>query len=140
MRSLLVGLLPALALAAAPPADNPNLLGTRWSLLAIDGAPVTAVQAADPHLQLHPGTQKLSAFGGCNRLQGRYTQHGIQLALTALASTRMACAPAVMQQEQRVIELLGTVDGYRIEGQVLSLLQGDAVRLSFKAAAPKSPK
>jgi heat shock protein HslJ len=75
-------------------------------------------------------------------LRGRYTQRGTQLALTALATTRMACPQ--MQQEQRFIELLGAADAYRIEGQVLSLLQGDKVRITFTATPDKkklaSPK
>ena len=72
---------------------------------------------------------------GCNKLRGRYTQRGTQLALTALATTRMACPQ--IQQEQRFIELLGAADAYRIEGQVLSLLQGETVRITFKASPVK---
>lgn len=132
-RSLLLGLWP-LAVLAAPPADNPLLVDTRWHLQALDGTPVAAGQGGEPlSLQLQSGSQKLSGFAGCNRLQGRYTQRGTQLALTALGTTRMACPQPVQQQEQRFIELLGAVDGYRIEGRVMSLLQGETVRLSFKA-------
>ena len=54
-----------------------------------------------------------------------------------VASTRMACPQ--MQQEQRFIELLGAADAYRIEGQVLSLLQGETVRITFKAISVKTP-
>jgi heat shock protein HslJ len=137
LRPLLMGLLPAVSMAAAP-ADNPPLPDTRWALQALDGSPVLTGPGAAPHLVLHASTQKLSGFAGCNRLQGRYTQRGTQLALTALASTRMACPPPQMQQEQRFIELLGAADGYRIEGQTMSLLQGETVRLTFiKTAAVK---
>jgi len=82
---------------------------------------------------LHAGTQHITGFAGCNHLRGRYTQRGTQLALSALASTRKACAQPQMRQEQRFIELLGAADAYRIEGRTLSLLQGDTVRLSFTA-------
>lgn len=129
-------LLPVMSLAAAP-ADNPPLPDTHWALQALEGAPVLAGPGAAPHLVLHARTQKLSGFAGCNRLQGRFTQRGTQLALTALASTRMACPPPQMQQEQRFIELLGAADGYRIEGQTMSLLQGETVRLTFVKAAAK---
>jgi heat shock protein HslJ len=137
LRFLMIGLLPAVSMAAAP-ADNPPLPDTHWTLQTLDGAPVFANKGSVPHLVLHASTQKLSGSAGCNRLQGRYTQRGTQLALTALASTRMACAPLLMQQEQRFIELLGLAGAYRIEGQTMSLLQGETVRLTFiKTAAAK---
>jgi heat shock protein HslJ len=99
----------------------------------MEGQPVASVPAQRPaHLVLHAASQRLSGFTGCNTLRGRYTQRGTQLALTALASTRMACPQ--MPQEQRFIELLGAADAYRVEGQVLSLLQGEVVRITFQAS------
>ncbi|MBT9523758.1 MAG: META domain-containing protein [Rhizobacter sp.] len=132
----------ALAASPAVPSGNAALRDTHWVLQAQEGEPL-ASEPAQPaaHLVLHAASQRLSGFAGCNTLRGRYTQQGTQLALTALASTRKACPQ--MQQEQRFIELLGAADGYRIEGQVLSLLQGATVRATFKATTVKksaSPK
>jgi heat shock protein HslJ len=122
-------------LAASPPAPTGNspLRNTHWALQTLDGTAAEITTSLQPavHLVLHAASQRLSGFAGCNSLRGRYTQRGTQLALTALASTRMACPQ--MPQEQRFIELLGAADAYRIEGQVLSLLQGDTVRITFKA-------
>lgn len=127
--------LPALA-APAGASDNARLRDTRWAVQTLDGTPVLPA-AAGPnlHLVLHARSQQLSGFAGCNRLRGRYTQRGTQLALKALSSTRMACPQ--MQQEQRFLELLAAADAYRIEGQVLSLLQGDVVRVTFGTPGPK---
>jgi len=136
---LIAALWPVVA-SAAPPASaasagNLRLRDTRWVLQSLNGAPVARLeQGAATHLVLHAASQHLSGFAGCNGLRGRYTQRGTQLALSALASTRKVCSPPLMQQEQRFIELLGSADAYRIEGQTLSLLQGEVVRLSFKAA------
>lgn len=142
-RSAALGLMavvwPVLVSAApAAPAGNTRLRDTRWVLQSLDGVPVKPpAQAAAAHLVLRAASQHLSGFTGCNSIRGRYTQRGTQLALSALASTRKACPAPLMQQEQRLFELLGTADAYRIEGRVLSLLQGETVRLSFTAAAQK---
>jgi heat shock protein HslJ len=133
---------PALGLAAAPApeAGNALLLNTYWAAQTVDGAPlITPVDrsAGKVHLVLHAGSQHLSGFAGCNRIRGRYTQRGTQLALSAIAAARRACAAPEMQQEQKLIALLGTVDAYRIEGPVLSLLQGDVVRVTLTATKAK---
>lgn len=121
-------------LAAAT--TNLTLRDTRWVLQTLDGTPAApAHKGAEVYLVLNAGSQHLSGYAGCNRFRGRYTQRGTQLALKTISSTRMACP--LMAQEQRLIEGLGAADGYRIEGQVLSLLQGEVVRVTFSAAGVK---
>ncbi|MEO8153168.1 MAG: META domain-containing protein [Rhizobacter sp.] len=124
--------------AAAPPAasaSNVTLRDTRWVVQTLDGGPLpAAAKASDVHLVLHASTQHLSGFTGCNRLRGRYTQSGTRLALSAASSSRIACSPALMQQEQRLLDVLTAADAYRIEGPVLSLMQGETVRITFKAS------
>ncbi len=126
-----------LAAAATPPATaNLKLRDTRWVLQTLDGTPAApANKGAKVHLVLGSGSQHLSGFAGCNRIRGRYTQRGTQLVLKAISSTRRACPQ--MAQEQRLIALLGVTDAYRIEGKVLSLMQGEAVRATFSAAGVK---
>ncbi len=134
------GALSPVVLAALPPAPtgNATLRDTHWVLQSLEGQPVASAPAQPAaHLVLHAASQRLSGFAVCNTLRGRYTQRGTQLALTALASTRKACTPPQMQQEQRFIELLGAANAYRVEGQVLSLLQGETVRITFKATDVK---
>lgn len=126
-------LVPAQAATPSPAAaNNAKLRDTHWVVQTLDGEPLPAT-ASDVHLVLHASDQHLSGFTGCNRLRGRYTQSGTQLVLKALSNTRMACSPGLMQQEQRLLESLGAADAYRIEGRVLSLLQGETVRITFKA-------
>lgn len=130
-------LLPVLSTAAppAPSSTNAPLRETHWVAQTLDGVPLAA-PAAGPrlHLVLHARTQHLSGFAGCNRLGGRYTQRGTQLALSARATTRKACPEPQMQQERQFVQLLGVADAYRVEGRMLSLLQGDAVRVTFLQA------
>lgn len=121
--------------ASAPSSTNTPLRDTRWALQTIDGTPATASSKRGKlQLSLRGASQHLSGFAGCNTLQGRYIQRGTALALKPLATTRMACEPELMQQEARFLQTLASVDGYRIEGRQLSLLQGDVVKLTFLAS------
>ncbi|MBL0728891.1 META domain-containing protein [Piscinibacter sp. HJYY11] len=126
---------PASASAAGATAfGNVALRDTRWALQTLDGAPVAAAGARGPvQLTLRSTSQHLTGFAGCNTLRGRYTQRGTSIALKPLATTRMACAPEVMEQEARLLQALASIDSYRIEGRQLSLMQADVVKLTFQA-------
>jgi heat shock protein HslJ len=134
-----LSLAPALwAAPASAPASNTPLRDTRWTLQTIEGTPAAASHSrGQAQLSLRAASQHLSGFAGCNTLSGRYIQRGTSLVLKPLATTRMACEPQAMQQETRFLQALATVDTYRIEGRQLSLLQGDVVKLTFVASAPR---
>jgi len=118
------------------PELNARLTGTRWTLQTLDGATQAAVAGGTPvQLQLSAKPPRLAGHTGCNRLMGRYVHRGTLLTITPLGTTRMACAEPQMKQEQAVLAMLAKVDGYRIENQTLSLLQGEAVRSTWKSAA-----
>jgi heat shock protein HslJ len=127
------------AVGDTPAEPNARLRDTRWSLQSLDGQ--AAVAGSDsrtlPYLVLRAKSQHLEGSTGCNRVKGRYTQRGTELALKTLATTRMACAPELMQQEQRLLEVLASTDGYRIEGRVLSLMKADVVKVTFSAPAAR---
>lgn len=129
----------ACAQATETAEPNARLRDTRWSLQSLEGQAVVAGADArtQPYLVLRGKSQHLEGSAGCNRVKGRYTQRGTELALKALATTRMACAPELMQQEQRLLDTLAGTDSYRIEGRVLSLLKGDVVKVTFSAPASK---
>jgi heat shock protein HslJ len=117
---------------------NALLTGTRWTLQTLDGAAQPPAAGATPvQLVLNRETQRLSGHTGCNRLMGRFTQRGTLLTLSPLGTTRMACAEPAMKQEQAVLKMLGEIDGYRVENRTLSLLQGEVVRATWSAPAPK---
>lgn len=52
---------------------------------------------------------RVSGRGSCNRYTAAYSLTGEGMTISAPASTRMACAPALMQQEQRFFDLLAQV-------------------------------
>jgi heat shock protein HslJ len=138
------------AAAAAPATAPAPLRGTTWTL----AAPVSGAAAAGsgtaapgkagrgPFLQLDPQSDRYSGHAGCNRIMGRYVLEGPSLRLLTGASTRMACLEeARMQQEQAFLAALAQVQGWRLQGTRLQLLDaGGQVLLTLQdGAAPAAP-
>lgn len=72
----------------------------------VDGSPVTLLFGTDG---------SLSGDASCNRLIARYSVRGARIRITPAGTTMMACAPVLMDQERRLIGLLGAVKRYRID-------------------------
>ena len=64
-----------------------------------------------------PGT--LVGSGGCNRYFAGYKIEGDNIKIEPIASTNMACLPAVMEQEGRYIKALQEAYRIRVEGAFL---------------------
>lgn len=123
--------------APAPrPMNSPPLRGTLWKLQALqDGSgPSLSTPDRPAELLLAADEERVSGTGGCNRLMGGFRLNGEQLSFSRLASTQMACDPAVMAFELRYADALGRVRRWSIEKQNL-LLQDERGRtlLLFRA-------
>lgn len=68
----------------------------------------------------------VTGSGGCNRMRGQATIAGTSLTFGAMAGTRMACSPAVMDQESKFLSALETVRGFKIDTQQHKLVLLDA--------------
>ena len=68
------------------------------------------------------GDQRVAGSTGCNRYTAPMTATDTSLRVGVIAMTRMACPPAVMDQETRFTAALEIARGYRQEGDVLTLL------------------
>lgn len=80
-----------------------RLIGTQWRLEDLGGAGVLdRVQATLGFPQ--PG--RIAGNGSCNRFAGTISDNGGKLQVGALAATRMACAPAVGDQEAKFLAAL----------------------------------
>lgn len=125
----------ALLLAActgAPERAGPEaggIVGPVWVVeeiagAAVDGeAPITLQLGADG---------RASGRGGCNGYGGSYTLAGDALHFGPLVATKMACAPAVMDQEQRYFDTLAQVARYAVADDGALLLEteeGKEIRL-----------
>jgi heat shock protein HslJ len=137
--TLLCSLVAAAAAADPLPDLNATLAGTRWTLQTLGGEAQAQVAGGTPvQLKLDAASQHLSGHTGCNRLMGRFVQRGTLLTLSPLGTTRAGCAEPAMKQEQAVLKMLREIDGYRVENRTLSLLQGEVVRATWGAPAPKA--
>lgn len=71
----------------------------------------------------------MSGTGGCNRITGGYTADGDALSFSAIASTKMLCEAAVMDQEAVIVAALEATASFSIEGTTLSLSDADGAFL-----------
>lgn len=120
-----------------PLADS-TLRGTYWKLVRLGDSPVVAApKQREAHLILANDTLRVSGSGGCNRLSGGFELEGDRLRFSRMAGTMMACLDG-MEQEKRLLDVLGQVERYRIRGSHLDLMDAQGVVIArFEAVALK---
>lgn len=113
-----------------------TLSNTYWKVTIIGAEPVHVVPGTrEPHIVLQDTPEpRFRATAGCNRLIGSYHLDGETLTFGSGASTRMACPPPLDMLEARLLAVLEATRGYRLEGQMLDLLDGNGASLATLAA------
>lgn len=104
---------PAAEPAPAPPSAQPaaSLQGTEWVVERLGEAPLVE----GSRVTLRFGAEgRLSGKASCNGYSAGYTLEGQRLTVSQPASTRMACAEPLMEQEQRFFELLEGTQRYEL--------------------------
>ncbi len=81
---------------------------------------------------------ELNGSAGCNSYFGRYGVNNMEIGITEVGSTLMACADeALMQQETAYLNVLREVASYRVQEDQLELLNADdEVILTFGVLEP----
>lgn len=104
-----------------PMAQAPASIAGSWRLanMTEDPFPTPMVPVGDLTVEFANG--KVFGSGGCNRFNGGYKTTGNQVAIGPLASTFMACEPAVMQQETRFLAALQGAQRYEVNDQGLQI-------------------
>lgn len=117
-----------------PEADRP-LAGTTWHLTTlIDGdAASSTVAGTEPTLVVDDLAGRISGTTGCNQFGGPADFAEGTVEIGDLVSTKMACDPAVMDQETFVFEVLGAAATWEIEGTRLRITAPDGRALEFTA-------
>ena len=82
-------------------------------------------------VQFHPDG-KVSGFAGCNRFFGTFVATDTTLDARPLATTRMACPDAIMQQEMAFLRKIEGATGYLISGHRMTLEGSDAIVLQLE--------
>lgn len=86
----------------------------------VDGATTSEITFA---------TGNISGNAGCNNFNATYTLDGDQINVTPIASTRMACTPALSAQEQMVFEALQTAQTVTFQGRDLIIYHASGTLL-----------
>jgi len=102
----------------------------QYQITEIEGEAIVADSKPEFSLS-EDGT--LSGNTGCNNFSGKYQWVGTALSIGEMASTRKMCAPALMGQEQKLLGLLSSVKGAKLDGLDL-VLTGDAKNPLVRAA------
>ena len=125
-------LLTACALPGAPGAAP--LVGSEWRLKDLGGRGVLdRVQAT----LAFPEAGRVAGNSSCNRFFGSYTLMQDRIALGQLAGTRMACAPAVDEQETRYLDALQKAQRLEVQGTTMLMhVQGLEKPLRFVRTKP----
>jgi heat shock protein HslJ/uncharacterized lipoprotein YbaY len=98
------------------------LQGDEWVVEDIDGGGIIDRS----RVTLNFGADgRLWGRASCNAYQGDYTLTGESLTLALSATTRMACAPALMDQESKVFALLARVQAFELDPTGALLLKVD---------------
>jgi heat shock protein HslJ len=129
MRQLLFALMIAVPGFAAAQAHAQATPAGKWVAEEIGGSRVGGGQQTTLEL-----TDDGRAFGsgGCNRYRGTAEFDATSITFKPLASTKMACEAAVMEQETRFHKAVEQVKSWRIDGAThkLSLLDGNGAVLA----------
>lgn len=93
--------------------DSKSLLtGAEWQVQKIDNEKVIG----EARITLHfTDDGKLHGRTGCNLYNGGYQMTGEGISIRALSQTRMTCTPSIMKQEQTLLNVLQTVERFRID-------------------------
>ncbi|UZH09161.1 MULTISPECIES: META domain-containing protein [unclassified Halomonas] len=132
-RLALYGFIGALLITAgcsSAPIDSPDgtyhpdepLINTYWKLVTLDGEPVvTDENFREAHVVLHQDGSRLAGATGCNTLMGSYRVENEQITFNKIASTKMACSTAQMNNEQGFLAALKQVATWNVDGAMLVL-------------------
>ena len=116
--------------APAPDAPSSSALTSQgaWRLSTASAADGAALLPAGSDYRLQFVDDRISVFGGCNRMSGRYTVADGTLRVQTLAATRMACPEPRMQNDATLARLLE-------QPLTMSLLETQPLQLRLKTPA-----
>jgi heat shock protein HslJ/uncharacterized lipoprotein YbaY len=109
------------------------LQGAEWVVEDINGAGV--IDGSRVTLNFVSG-QRISGRASCNAYTGAYTLTGETLTISNTGVTMMACAPALMQQENLFLDVLKNVQGFALAADgALILRAGDGRTVTARRAS-----
>lgn len=124
----------SLVRSAEPPL--PSLVGSEWVAEDLGGRGVhDRIQST----LRFDSTTRVSGSGGCNRYTGALAEVDGTLHIGQLASTRMACPPALLDQETRFLIALAKTARLERRDDTLTLFGADGARLATLTLLTPAP-
>jgi heat shock protein HslJ len=117
----LIALLLSTLVTAASLAATASMIG-KWRIVAISG--IDSVDVSRTQADFAADGRFASTIG-CNRIAGKFTIHGTQIAFGPMAATRMACIPPLDQLERQYLGALAAVRSYHLKYGALIFLGAD---------------
>jgi heat shock protein HslJ len=105
--------------AAAHASADPALTGTAWLAETIMGRPVIDYSASTIAFE---ADGRVQGRGGCNRYFGTAAIDGERVSFGAMGATKMACVPALMDQETRFFQALASAERWSFDEHGLLLI------------------
>ena len=130
-------LLASTSLAMETNQTTATLPGTAWQVTTFAGqAPL-----ADHAITFEFDTEgNIAGDASCNRFGGTCTIEGNTMKIGPLRSTRRACEPEIMRQEQKFLALLATMTAWEIAAEDTLVLRGEdgEIRAKRRAETPEN--
>ncbi|MCI1754226.1 MAG: META domain-containing protein [Flavobacteriales bacterium] len=110
----------------AGPADatatgNSGISGGKWTLRSIAGQAYKLPEGVEvPYLQVDSAMERISGFGGCNRLMGGISIHGDSISFPMMGSTKMYCEET-QELERSFMQALGNSTTFSVKDDKLTL-------------------
>lgn len=109
-------------MAACNPTTTPSaeqLIGPEWVVEDIDNKGIID----SSRITLNFDTEgRVAGRSGCNQYTGSYSL-GEGLSIGQIAQTKMACPPALMDQEQKFTLLLNAIDSFTLDNKGALILE-----------------
>ena len=119
-------------MAACCEVENLPMENTKWNLTELQGATNEAFADADTFWFALDG-ERIIGVGACNRYFGGYMLSEEGFRVGGMGMTRMACHN--MDLEDQFVRIFEDMDGYEINGNVLTLKKGADVVAKFEGEA-----
>jgi len=114
-----------------------TLPGSAWQVTTYAGQ----VPLTDHPITFEFDTEgNIAGDASCNRFGGTCAIEGNTIKVGPLRSTRRACEPEIMQQEQKFLALLGTVTAWEMgaEGELVMRGEDGEIRAKKRTESPEN--
>jgi heat shock protein HslJ len=109
------------ASTSKPSATTVSMIDTHWNLATLAGDAIRLPEGVEnPYINLLEG-DRISGFGGCNKLMGTVKMDGSSISFPGLGSSKMFCEKT-QALENSFMTALRATNSFKLDGDKLTLL------------------